>query len=83
MNVSDKWVEEYAENDRWEPVTRELAQDLREARAALVWAMANAKTCVDGSEGLRGFSLWSVPESFEKIMQHAYDIAFPDKPEGK
>jgi hypothetical protein len=35
MNVSDKWVEDYATDDRWDAVTRELAEDLRDARSAL------------------------------------------------
>ena len=33
MRVSDAWVQNYSTGEGWDPVTRELAQDLREARA--------------------------------------------------
>lgn len=35
MRVSDKWVHDYATGAGWDTVTRELAQDLADARAAL------------------------------------------------
>lgn len=36
MRVSDKWVRDYSTGEGWDPVTKELALDLGEARAELV-----------------------------------------------
>lgn len=38
MRVSDKWVKEYSTGQGWDPVTKELALDLGEARAELAGA---------------------------------------------
>lgn len=45
-------------------------------RAALVWAMQNARSCIEGASEPGGFSLWSVPEEHKEIMQAAHDLAF-------
>lgn len=43
--VNDKWVHEYSTGEGWDPVTKELALDLGEARTALRRYGGHTATC--------------------------------------